>query len=794
MQSSRGSLAVIVVVGLLFFAPLLFQPTGVFYSDTSDFINYHLPCKHFLVRSWQETGELPRWCPYLLCGMPFLHDPQVAAFYPPNWPLLLIPPAHLGAAMSWLLVLHVIGAGLAMFAYARQQRLEIPAALVAAFGCMFAGKWLLHLLVGGHYNLAALAWTPLVLLLSERMLTRDCWISATLAGAVFALMVLGLHPQVTIYAALFVAGWTLISLAPADARPRLGRALLLGGWAALTAGLLSAVQTLPALEISRESSRALGVPGGLEQLREESRLTLLGLVGPALTTHSAWLWEHRGGLGLLWLALAAAAPVLSAERRVRAQAAFALVWLGLGAGGMLLLQWAPGLNLWRLPSRMLLLLAVPVALLAGRCVQQLLCAQNLEAGRSVRLILVVTAVAALGPLALTAFGWRSGGMALTFAPYWAVLAVVFVGAFWLLGRTADTRWLPAAWTGLLLAELWALSWPAVQVIDEAEVFAASPSASYLADHAAEFGRVLDINPVAPLPASEQAPSSCTPLWPNSALVYGVEPVRGYNPLDLVRTKEYFQFLMDADEPLAVWGHPFTLPAPGGFPLRNQTLANLLGVRYLLLPARAPLAAFAPQESAWREVLTDPAPRCYSFTYDPGVGGPAGFRTLPPYRLYENKGALPRAFVVHRASPLAERAGVLAQLKALDGRREVLLEGLPAASEAGTAPQQASTAVVREHLPNRVTVEVTGVEPGYLVLADPWFPGWTATVSGQPAAVERANYLFRAVAVPAGTHEVTFSFEPRSYFVGWWISVLSLSMLTSVGLVGALRQRAGRAAA
>jgi len=62
------------VLGLLFFFPLILHPTQVLYSDYSDLLAFHLPCKWFLVRWWQETGELPLWNPYTFAGMPFIHD------------------------------------------------------------------------------------------------------------------------------------------------------------------------------------------------------------------------------------------------------------------------------------------------------------------------------------------------------------------------------------------------------------------------------------------------------------------------------------------------------------------------------------------------------------------------------------------------------------------------------------------------------------------------------------------------------------------------------------------------
>jgi len=101
---------ILAALALLFFAGLVLHPTWVLYSDHSDLLAHYLPAKQFLVESWREAGELPLWCPYSLGGMPFIHDPQVGAFYPPHWLLLLLPVDMIGAAMSWLIVLHVMAA------------------------------------------------------------------------------------------------------------------------------------------------------------------------------------------------------------------------------------------------------------------------------------------------------------------------------------------------------------------------------------------------------------------------------------------------------------------------------------------------------------------------------------------------------------------------------------------------------------------------------------------------------------------------------------------------------------
>ncbi|HMQ55904.1 MAG TPA: YfhO family protein, partial [Anaerolineae bacterium] len=76
----------------------------------------------------------------------------------------------------------------------------------------------------------------------------------------------------------------------------------------------------------------------------------------------------------------------------------------------------------------------------------------------------------------------------------------------------------------------------------------------------------------------------------------------------------------------------------------------------------------------------------------------------------------------------------------------------------------------------ITIAVETDQAGYLVLADAYYPGWQATLDEQPVPIERANYAFRAVYVPAGQHLVRFEFDPWTWKVG-----LALSGLTGLAL-------------
>ena len=128
-----------------------------------------------------------------------------------------------------------------------------------------------------------------------------------------------------------------------------------------------------------------------------------------------------------------------------------------------------------------------------------------------------------------------------------------------------------------------------------------------------------------------------------------------------------------------------------------------------------------------------------------------------FTVWENQDALPRGYVVGRAHVLRPGETERDALSQLDPRTEVLLDrdDLPA------GPHQTYTAATRlEDTPNRVAFEVETSAPGYLVLADTWYPGWSATVDGRTVPVLRANIAFRAVALPEpGKHRVVFSYYP-----------------------------------
>ena len=88
------------------------------------------------------------------------------------------------------------------------------------------------------------------------------------------------------------------------------------------------------------------------------------------------------------------------------------------------------------------------------------------------------------------------------------------------------------------------------------------------------------------------------------------------------------------------------------------------------------------------------------------------------------------------------------------------------------PGGSGSAAVVDYQDDRVTVHVSTNQPAYLVLADTAYPGWNATVDGSRTPIATADGIFRAVAVPAGAHDVVFRFEPSIVTKSVIISIIS----------------------
>jgi hypothetical protein len=145
-------------------------------------------------------------------------------------------------------------------------------------------------------------------------------------------------------------------------------------------------------------------------------------------------------------------------------------------------------------------------------------------------------------------------------------------------------------------------------------------------------------------------------------------------------------------------------------------------------------------------------------------------------LYENKRALPRAWFVRQVETLhsaeviqAVRSGRLPDGSAFEPTRVALLEredmGERKISHSQSEQATAAQVKVIRYEPNRIELETSNPQSGFLVVSEMFYPGWKARLDGHEALIERADYILRGVQVPSGRHQLVFVFRPRSLTLG-----------------------------
>jgi len=251
---------------------------------------------------------------------------------------------------------------------------------------------------------------------------------------------------------------------------------------------------------------------------------------------------------------------------------------------------------------------------------------------------------------------------------------------------------------------------------------------------------------------------------NVGMTYGLESAAAYSSVQIFR---YVNFL----EVLAT-GHGLPTPLnadPAASDVRrfDSPLVDLLNVRWVIsdhLPAPGWQERFRPRAGG-----ATPAAR----------HEPSWDRRLS---VWENPHVLPRSFIVHRAQIVSGGAAELAALARLDPRKQVLLEHAPSLA-LPEAELPLEPARVVEVVRDRMVIEAESAAPGILVVSEAHYPGWRATVDGEPAELLRADYALRGVALPAGRHRVELRYVSTPVRAGLALSLAGFAALLLIALIG-----------
>jgi len=795
-------------------------------------------------------GSLPLWNPFVLCGTPFAAYPESALFYPPNLIFLALPVA---AAISLSFVLHLFL--LAVFQYLFLKKLGLGGlpALLGASALALSAPVVLHIHAGHLSNVCALSWVPLVFLALEDFLRRRRLLSAALAGALCGLQLLSGHAQYVYYTVLL--GGIYLLLSPVlDFSSWRGK---IPSWAAgaalflLFAAGISAVQSWPAAEVSRESFRKSADIAWSANFSLPP-LNLLTLVFPDALGDSVrslywgqyYFWEMCAYLGIAPLLLALAGIVLRRDRMVVRFFLLALVAVVLALGAYtpifpFLHRFLPGFSLLRGSAKLLFFAVFSLSVLSAAG------AETLRSRRGKKVVLRSMAViCALVFLASSAFlsasprdspaWWKAWTRETLTAGRHYDIVVPGQPDWWkkLMAETPPERNYPVFTRRLVeespfAASSWALFRESllrlglVSLALAAIFFIAVPLARPPVHRTGLQAATGPGQVVGPLPAcapgapagkcerafgrrlAEAAYIRLARLIPLALLVLTLVELipwarrfsSGFDTSPLSWPAGEAEFFRSRTDP-----YRYSSLDPGDF--NRGMLASfpcLLGYqadasrRFLEYVSVSQGTGMRPDELL--PLIERPSPLLDLLNWRYVIGPEGSIREESGFRKVFAGGKRE----IGESARARPRALISGGEKIVHRREAVFPELLRAGYDPreyivleerpeGTGAGGAGTARLVEGGTGDVVVEASLSAPGWLLLADAFAPGWEASVDGKESRIYRANYLLRAVFLDAGRHRVVFSYRPLSFAVGGAVSAISLIALAVWSLRAARRSR------
>jgi hypothetical protein len=255
------------------------------------------------------------------------------------------------------------------------------------------------------------------------------------------------------------------------------------------------------------------------------------------------------------------------------------------------------------------------------------------------------------------------------------------------------------------------------------------------------------------------------LFAAQPLVHAIDSAIGYDSVVPRRTSVMMRILAGQEAKIAAATGMPAAYVPVFYPSETRyDLAERMGITLLVTPPNF-------DEKRWKNLKSMvPVTKIYDardgkiYRID---GSRAGPRLLYEAEIVEATDTALFRFI-DKAFPF--------ESKVLLERAEIERVGLKAASDVGSGPGEMLAAT---RTLNGATIRARSKTPAWLVMAETWEPGWTATVNDKPAAVARGNYVQRVVRVPAGESTIQLTYRPPAWSVS--LSLTAVGWLT--GLIG-----------
>lgn len=817
----RGTIFALLGLYLLiaiFFAPVVFQNKGL--TPAPDMM---------AVAGMNKMGEeaikslhFPLWNPTLFCGLPMFAGLQYALFtYPPEYFIRFFSFIFgIGPYRIWLF--HYLMAGFFAFLLARHFKCGRVASWLVGAAYMFSPQLIVLVDVGHGSKLMGIVYLPLIWLMIDRLRLKPTLGRAAALGGVFAVEILSLHPQVAAYGGMLMGLYLVYYGIDAFRKGEIRGWIRTGGlWigSMVISLAVSAVLWMSVLDYARYSIRgagASGVAGGgvdwsyatgwsFHPLESITYLfpSWLGFAGSTYwgtvgTPDCQPFTQNPMYFGIVVVLLFAFALATLDRGRWGFPLTLGISAWVLSFGKYLpilygpFFHYLPLFNKFRAPVMGQVLLLLAAAVLAGMGLQALI--DKIRKGEApaklIKILYVLAGVALLKALIVFSIPGFFSGFYHTYAEIirpgldakvlslaeplaredtgrvLLLIAVVCGVAALALSRKVTWWFLTGVIFIVFIADLSPINSKLVS-------FNSLRQQKALLQPEAIVNRLLkDKDKFRVHPLDKSYPAM---YWQRKlGIRTNSNPANWLSYFDIESTTGYFGAKPSPFQKLMIVS-ALDENAPYSWQLlvTRPQLLDALNVRYILttIPIETAFAEMAKQG------LPDPVRPATDYRLELM---PREARAGGGAFLYRNPGELARARLVDNYRVIEDFDATLSEMMGgiWDPAREVLLEREP-----GLKPQAGgnSSAEILVYKPEAIDIHVVTDVPKLLILADTYYPsGWKARIDGKEAEIIRADGVLRAVAIPAGDHQVTFRFAPVWFYTGLWIS-----LITTFCLLGAL---------
>lgn len=763
---------IILVLALIYFAPFLSGRKMMYGSDWL--------LGGYAQRVWSanyilEHKEIPMWLPHLFGG-----SPTVAGFFgdllSPHTLLYLIFPVHI--VRTYLYIFYIFLAGLGVYLLLKEMKLGILPSTVAAIGYMFSGS-LISTTYAGHLARAiSVALLPLMLLFVLKGVKRRRFFYFVFLAGIAALSFLGGHFQMTYYAMGLTTFFFIFLILGERKTLKIKGTLKVVSLFVMSLIILGMIVSISFLPVYRNLSfGARGQTKGYEYTTSWSMPTaeLIDLFVPEFSGIKEHYWGgnyfklHSEYFGILPLILLLIGVFFCfKDRNVKFFFFFGVAALFLALGKntpifKIAYYVLPAIKKFRAPALIFYLVTFSVTVVAAFGLKRIL--ERKDSKKIIISILLFIGcylifgfIAVVGKEGVISFIMshfsylgvsqnaaklkaftanyplfiKGIGRALTIV----ILSIIPILIFLKLRMKAV--FLVIVLLIILLFDQWSI---------EKKYILSNPHPSeyYAKDDVISFLEK-DKSLYRVFPLQYQRSND------GVLMINDIQSLGGYHPNPLRR----YQELIGAGE--SVMFTPINL-------VRFPKLIDILNGKYIVgLPLPGDTMQFDERSRATIREL-----RQFYLRFKPAQPG--------LYAIYRNDNCLDRAFFVENYIVLQDEKLLLAFMvsDAFDPQQIVLLEEETDMPHPDTIIGGSSVSI-ESYSGNRIEINVTAKDRGFLVLSENYHPRWKAYVDGKKSKVYLANYAHRAVSIEAGKHSVVFIYEDVSYKIGKTLCIIGLLIL------------------